>query len=106
MTSLPAKLLLFIAANAAGAFSVGADGLAAVLNKLYPQPQDAALLRHVNNWVFGGGMWVWIVMAVISVGVFLGDGRGRLRLLLLPLLVPALYTAGAIFWFSDRAAAP
>jgi hypothetical protein len=94
------KIILFLLVNAAGYFSVALVPNLAILLHLFPKFDPGQDVTTFQLWMGGGGMWVWIAMALVSLGYFFVRGSARTLLLLAPLFIPALYVAAVILYFS------
>lgn len=92
------KILLFLGVNTAGFNSAPVTYV--LLSKYYLMPDIKPEHAEIaGNLFLAGGVIVYCVMALLSVGYFFAPREWRTWLLMAPLFVPALYTLGLTAYF-------
>lgn len=100
------KIIIFVLVNVAGFYITPlAPNLAGMIGVLPEISEEKTMLiPSLKNWMFGGGMWVWMICALLSTGYFFIQGALRYWLIALPLVVPALYQIFVLARFNALAA--
>ena len=96
MVDIP-KILIFIAINAFGFFSVGiCYTLGALTGVIDPGTPDFD--HHAfQNWFFTGTIMTWLVCAVFSTAYFFVKGPAKYIFLWAPVCIPFAYGFSIIF---------
>jgi len=93
------RILLFLLVNAAGYLSILLLSNGAIKMGVYPDMLTLQDRDMFETWLFGGGLWVWIASAFVSIGSFFTIGTMRNVLLLAPLYMTGSYVTLVILYF-------
>lgn len=100
------KIIIYVLVNIAGFYVTPVTPSVAHMLGVFPEfgEEQIASLELMRSWMFGGGIWVWLVFAFISTGYFFVQGKLRFWLLSLPVAVPVLYQIVMLIRFNGLAA--
>lgn len=94
------KVTLFVIVNVAGWFTIPVVASLAAKWSFFPQLPPGPHLETFKLWFLGGGMWVWIISALVSVGYFFARDELKNWLLLAPMYGPAIFGVGTLVYFN------
>ncbi len=94
------RVLLFIIVNIAGWYTIPVIASIAAKLDVFPKLPPGIHTEAFKLWFLGGGMWVWIICAVISIGYFFTRNELKNWLLLAPMYVTAIYGTAVLLYFN------
>lgn len=94
------RIAKFLAANACGIFITPFILTAAIKFGFFPRLPEGENLPYFESWL-GGGMWLWIVGGLLSIGCFFVEGKKIGQwLLLAPVYLPLIYSIGILVYMN------
>ncbi len=94
------KVILFILVNVTGFYTNAIMINVAAKWDWVPQLPQGEHVQTFQLWYMGGGMWVFIAAALISVGYFFAKNELKNWLLLAPMYITATYCFAVLFYFN------
>lgn len=94
------KIILFVLVNVAGFYTTSVAAGGAMKLGVFPQLPVGPHLEYFKLMYFGGGSWIWIAAALISVGYFFARDELKNWLLLAPMYVTAIYCTVVLVYFN------
>lgn len=94
------QVILFVIVNIAGFYTTPVVANIAARIGLWPDLPPGIHMETFKLWYFGGGPWLWIASALVSIGYFFAKDELKNWLLLAPMYVTAIYCVGAIVFFN------
>lgn len=94
------KIILFVLVNIAGFYTTSVIAGVALKLGVFPQLPVGPHMEYFKWVYFGGGPWVWIAAAIVSVGYFFAGDKLKNWLLLAPMYTTAIYCTIVLIYFN------
>jgi hypothetical protein len=94
------KVILFAMICVAGFYVIPLVTNLSIMLNVYPSLPDGELVQSFAFWLFTGGIGMWLLASIASVGYFFTRGELRIWLLLGPMYVPAVYGILVITYYN------
>lgn len=94
------KVILFVLVNVAGFYAIPIVGSIAAKIDAMPSLPTATDYNTFKLWFAGGGLWVYGIGALASIGYFFTRDELKHWLLFAPMYLTVIYGVGVLIYFN------